>query len=144
MFEFITVLFVIAVVAYVAMPLLKPQHQQKNRTTTKELRVIEFEHQQQMLQNVIDDLKFDYDTGKLSEEDFQSLAAEHQKSQAELKAGMDGIRGSKSAKQKRDVQQHHSQGRRKGKSKAPLTCPACNSAVSEDDKFCSSCGANLT
>lgn len=102
MFEFITVFFVIAIVAYVALPLVKPQHQQKKLAAEKDAREIELEHQKNMLQNIIDDLTYDYDTDKLSEEDYQSLVAEHKKSQAELKTRMDSIRGGESAKQKRD------------------------------------------
>jgi len=143
MFEFITTLFVIAIVAYVAMPLIKPQHPQKNNASEKDRRVIELEYQQNMLRNVIDDLRFDYDTGKLSEEDYQSLAAEHQKSIADLKARMNSIRGGESTKQKQNLKRDKAQGRRNGNPKTPLTCSTCNSVVGENDRFCASCGAAL-
>jgi hypothetical protein len=80
----------------------------------------------------IKEIEFDYEMGKLSEEDFQELRRQYKNEAVNLLKKIDQTQSktSKSAKHK--------------KGKAVNYCSNCGNAVAASDKFCSSCGTNLT
>jgi len=80
MFEFLTVLMATLVVFYVASPLMQRQKKAQQISSEADLKLSSTLHQQGVLQNTIDDLEFDYQTGKLSTTDYESMVAEHRKS----------------------------------------------------------------
>jgi len=71
-------------------------------------------HQHQQIQSTLDDLQLDYETGKLSQAEFEELASEvdDQKKEAKPEA-------------------------------VEPVCPGCGNDVSVEDKFCSNCGRKL-
>lgn len=142
MFEIITALFILGVVAYVAAPLLKQRQATQQHASEKNSRLHELLYRKMMLQNIVEDLEFDYRTGKLSDEDYASLMEEHQKSQKEMDAQIKSMGGASTGKNTTKLK---GAGPVKSKSASEQTpvCPQCKTPVKATDKFCASCGVKL-
>lgn len=136
MFEFLTVLMATLVVFYVASPLMQRQRKAQQISSEADLKLSSTLHQQGVLQNTIDDLEFDYQTGKLSTTDYESMVAEHRKSLRQIDERLKKLGGVRSADSDREIK--HT---RKKQSHGQAVCPQCQSPVQSGDKFCSKCGA---
>jgi uncharacterized protein with PIN domain len=76
----------------------------------------------------IKDLDFDYEQGKLSEEDYFELRDHYKKQAVVLLKQIDELQAKRGQKRRS----------RKGQS-----CPECGERVQKGDKYCSACGAKL-
>ena len=92
----------------------------------------DFEARKNELYTAIKDIDFDYQMGKLSEEDYQELRQKYKAEAVELLKRIDAMRQSRKK-------------RRKGKAaKAGVRfCSQCGAQVGKNDRFCSECGAKL-
>ena len=144
MFEIVTIILAVTAVAYVAMPLITQKQSQQQHSSTIRLKLDELLYQQSMLQNTIEDLEFDYQTGKLSTADYESLVSEHQKSQTGIDARIKQIGGISSEELVAQLEDEISKERQKIAPKKPITCTQCDKPLKLDDKFCSSCGRQVS
>lgn len=85
----------------------------------------------------IKDIEFDYEMGKLSEEDFKELRQKYKDDAVKLLKKIDQIE-SKRVKA-RNIQSKH-----KKKDGTVNYCWICGTAATQDDKFCADCGNPLT
>jgi uncharacterized protein with PIN domain len=76
----------------------------------------------------IKDLDFDYEQGKLSEEDYLELRDHYKKQAVVLLRQIDELQMGRS---------------RKARSQKGRVCPECGERVQKGDKYCSTCGAKL-
>lgn len=87
------------------------------------------------------DLEFDYQTGKLSDDDYESLRAKFTSEASVVLEEIDEMRATKPSQKTKKS--------KKGK-KTPVetasdgsTCDECGFALKEGDKFCKSCGTKI-
>ncbi|HEX9653523.1 MAG TPA: zinc ribbon domain-containing protein [bacterium] len=85
----------------------------------------------------IKDIEFDYQMGKLSEEDFQMLRQQYKDEAVGLLKKIDQIQH-KAVKSK-----DKSAPRKKADAASPRFCWSCGEAVTHGDKFCVNCGNTL-
>lgn len=85
----------------------------------------------------IKDIEFDYQTGKLSETDFQGLRQQYKNEAIQILKQIDSrqkqVRGRRKGSKKA----------KKGNGKAANYCWACGMAVIASDKYCANCGNNI-
>ncbi len=84
----------------------------------------------------IKDIEFDYQMGKLSEEDFQALRQQYKDEAVGLLKKIDQIQ------HKADKSKNASAGK-KSEQASPKFCWSCGAAVTRGDKFCANCGSAL-
>ncbi len=88
------------------------------------------EHARAQAMDALRDLQFDYNTGKLSDADYQSLRAQYELKAAQILQQLDALKGLAP----------------NGKRAAPAVkriCPRCHAALDTSDKFCAKCGARV-
>lgn len=81
----------------------------------------------------IKEIEFDYQMGKLSEEDFKALRQQYKDEAVNLLKKIDQLQG-KPAGQKKGA---------KTAQTSPNYCWVCGTAVTESDKFCANCGTKI-
>jgi hypothetical protein len=133
---------VLVVSLYVVYPLFRGREAVHHLTTDSERRLADLLHQQQMIQNTMDDLEFDVSTGKLSDDDFSSLASDLKKQQNELDAQMKNIVGISSAELTARLEEEIV-AYKNGQTTPSLRCPRCGKRLQAGDQFCSSCGNKI-
>jgi hypothetical protein len=79
----------------------------------------------------IKEIEFDYQMGKLSEEDFQQLRQQYKDEAVAILKQLDTAQGAKSKKSS------------KKSDAATRFCSQCGSKIAQADKFCSSCGSRI-
>jgi hypothetical protein len=131
----VRVFLALGVVIFVGYPLLRPQPKETARSATpEEERLFE---RRAAAESALQELEFDYRTGKLADKDYRELEARYQTELADAEAllGMqvEGVVAAKAA----------------GAPSAagvPVggECPACGFANPQGAKFCGSCGEKLT
>jgi hypothetical protein len=142
MMQLLTITLILGTCVYVIYPLFRSRGAVHHLTTDSERRLADLLHQQQMIQNTLDDLEFDVSTGKLSDDDFPSLASDLKKQQNELDAQMKNVVGITSAELTARLEQEIAAF--KSQSTPSLHCPHCGKNLQTGDKFCSSCGNKIT
>src|SRR3989304_6976825 len=103
----------------------KSQVRQLQPLGEREQNLLELESQRDAAYAVIKELDFDYQTGKLSPEDYQSLRGRYEQTAIGILAKIDTV------KRGRAVTQPSLKG---------ASCSACGSQVSPGDSFCPECG----
>lgn len=125
----IMAVMLIGVAVYVSQPLL--------RAKSGNLYVDDFEEtplqpllvRKDLIYSAIKELEFDFNTGKLSEDDYQDLREKYAMQAAEVLKDIDEFEtGKKSSK-----------GR-----KRKAACPECGFKIQKGDRFCKSCGTGIT
>lgn len=143
MMEIFAIPLVLAAGAYVVYPLFRSGDATPQQTTDADRRHNDFLHQQQMIQNTMDDLEFDVNTGKLSDADFASLASDLKKQQDELDAQMKNAVGLSSAELTARLEQEIAAYKDRHALSAVTSCPLCGRRFQAEDQFCSSCGYKI-
>ena len=143
MFEFITVVLAISAVAFVAMPFLKNKNIESQHQSETQSKLNGLLHQNNVLQNMIEDLEFDYQTGKLSTADYDALVSEHKKAQSGLDARIKVLGGVSSEELTAQLEDEIAIARQKISPVKVKGCAQCNRPINRDDKFCSNCGAQV-
>lgn len=141
MISFITYMLAIATCAYVVAPLFKRELAPLRLSNEKNDRIQELLHQKKLLSDTIQDLVFDAQTGKLSEDDLQELVDEQQKMLNKVEQQIQSLTGSNQDDVRRSLEKEIRQARQV--LKPELKCPSCGRKVGEEDKFCANCGTAL-
>lgn len=144
MFEFITILLAASAVVYVAMPFIKPKQTDERGGSSHHGKLDDLLHQQTVLHNTIEDLEFDFQTGKLSMIDYDALVAEHKKSLNALDARVKEIGGVTTEQLVANLEQEIAAVRQKIAPQNAAVCAECSTPIKQGDKFCSNCGAKLS
>jgi rRNA maturation endonuclease Nob1 len=142
MMEIVTAAIILAVCAFVIYPLFRGGDTVHQSSTDSERRLEDLLHQQQMIQNTLDDLEFDASTGKLSDGDFALLTADLKKQQSELDVQMKNTVGVSSAELTARLELEIA-AYKSGQVAAAHRCPKCGKQLQAEDQFCSSCGNKI-
>jgi hypothetical protein len=143
MMEIFTAALLLAACAYAVYPLLRSGDAVQQQSTDFKSRIEELLHQQQMIQNTMDDLEFDLSTGKLSDDDFVMLAADLKKQKDHLDVQMKNIVGVSSAELTARLEQEIA-AYKSGQTTSFSHCLRCGRLLQAEDQFCASCGAKIT
>ncbi len=130
----IVVMALIVFVAVLALgyPLVNADQYEYEATTSGDDRLEALLSQRNAAFDALRDLKFDYDTGKLSEHDYQQMKTRYDLRAAEVLQKMDALAAP--------------QPKRSGSSKkaaagaARNVCSKCSEKLLADDRFCPKCG----
>ena len=139
MMQLLTITLILGACVYVIYPLFRSRGVAHHQTTDSERRLADLLHQQQMIQNTMDDLEFDVSTGKLSDDDFSSLASDLKMQQNELNVQMKNVVGISSAELTTRLEQEIA-AYKSGQTTPSPQCPRCGKHLQAGDQFCSSCG----
>ncbi len=133
----IVVMALIVFVAILALgyPLVNAEQYEYEAATNGDDKLEALLSQRNAAFDALRDLKFDYDTGKLSEHDYQQMKARYDLRAAEVLQKMDALAAPQS--------------KRLGGSKKAATgasktvCSKCNEKLLPDDRFCPKCGTRV-
>ena len=135
----IIVLLTIAVTFFVMTPILQSRSRRgRLAKTDRNHRASDLEERKKNIYATIKDIEFDYEMGKLSEEDFQELRQRYKDEAIHVLKELDKSE-MKRPKKKQGVQVA-------GKSATPKAasfCWVCGTPTTSNDKFCLNCGTNL-
>ncbi len=143
MIEILSYVVVIGAVAYVALPLFSKSNEKQSARSEGDSRVGELLHEQVMAASTIEDLEFDLQTGKLSQEDYDSLVEDQRKIQKEADARLKDISGVSSAELIERLERDIAAEKQKLAPHSTPSCPGCKMPIKPGDKFCSECGAKI-
>ena len=129
------VLLVILVSIFVMQPLIKPIHRRKHAKASSNHVAGDLLERKETIYAAIREIEFDYQMGKLSEEDFQQLRQQYKDEAIAVLQRLDKAQGKKAKK---------ASGRNSPADQGVAKfCSQCGTAVTKNDKFCSACGSNL-
>lgn len=143
MLEILSYIIALCAVAYVVLPLLKkdfrfvPTGQQKSNKLTNLV------HQRTLVQETKNDLEFDFQTGKLDKEDFDSLSEEQDGHLEKIEKRIHQAAGISTKDIDQKLEQEISQQRKKLQPELLPGCNSCGHAIAPGDKFCSKCGTKI-
>lgn len=135
------ILLVIAVVLFVGYPLFETRTKKGiwSRSASNS-RARDLEDRKEAIYAAIKDMEFDYQMGKLSDEDFKALRQQYKEEAIGLLKKIDQIQSKKVkakgvySKQKQKI---------KSDSKDVNFCWICGTAITDGDEFCANCGNKL-
>ena len=129
-----TILFIMLtalVSLFVLQPLMNPGKGRKHGSPSSNHVAGELIERKEAIYAAIKDIEFDYQTGKLSEEDFRQLRQQYKDEAIAVLKKLDKSHSSKSPKKSTAA-----------KSQANF-CSSCGNPVKKTDRFCTSCGSKL-
>jgi DNA repair exonuclease SbcCD ATPase subunit len=138
----ISFLLLLVVVYFIARPWLVPQ------LGTEGIRVVELRDQRDRLAATLTDLDMEFSTGKLAVEDYETQRERRERelesaeSELEELSGQDDPAWSHAAADPDDELERLIAARRHELSQTP--CPGCGAPHDPDDRFCRSCGTELS
>lgn len=100
-------------------------------------------YQQANLQSMMEDLEFDFLTGKLDRADHEALTEEHRNQQRDLDNQMKNLGGVSRIELVQQLEAEISLYQANSLKSAPQVCPRCGYDRKANDKFCSNCGIKL-
>lgn len=137
MIEFFSYMLILAVCGYVAAPLFSKKEK------TADHRTYDMFHQQRLIRETIRDLEFDFQTGKLSRKDYETLIAERKQAIQKADSVFGKTVGIKTAEIVNKLEVEIQKVKEKLEPSIELFCPHCGHAYKKGNKFCSKCGAKL-
>ncbi len=137
MTEIIGIVLAIATAAFIAYPLFQKQ---KNKVSfALNHRAQEMEARKNEIYAAIRDIDFDYQMGKLTQEDYETLRQQYKTEAIGMMKQIDQA-GSPAARSRTAQRDAPSRGARN----AERFCHHCGQPVGADDQFCNACGGKLT
>ncbi len=127
MIEIIAISLAIVAAIYISYPFF--QSRQKRISFDLNHRAEELEARKAQIYAAIKDIDFDYQMGKLSEEDYQELRSQYKAEAVQLLKQMDQLKRPRGKKHKAKA--------------AQAFCAQCGARVNPNDRFCANCGAPL-
>jgi rRNA maturation endonuclease Nob1 len=134
------ILVAIGIVIFVGLPLFEARtgtrlwsHSGSNH------RAQDLEERKEAIYTAIKDIEFDYQMGKLSEEDFKELRQQYKEDAMGLLKKIEQIQG----KTVKATGIHAKKKRTKFDLREPNYCWICGITVTENDQFCANCGNKL-
>ncbi len=145
---------VIAAGGWVFYPLLRSQHIEGSGSHGPDNREEALQQSKENVYAAIKEMDFDYQMGKLSEDDYQHLKSQYKNKAVEILQSLDNVNQEKEADLEAaielEVQQFREQyhtGIEEAEDNAPPTtlkfCPQCGGKVLPHSNFCQSCGLSL-
>lgn len=135
MVEILSYIMVIGVCAYVMVPLFVEKKTPDSKSVSGNIQLEEWLSRKRLIEDTINDLTFDLQTGKLSAQDHKELLQEQGKMLDAINRKFERAHGGKQVP-----------GKAGGKYQTALeaqACPGCGHEVGRTDKFCSNCGEKL-
>ncbi len=153
MWETAGILGILVVVGYwILHPLVRPKRIEDFFSKGGEDRSKVLGQRKEDVYAAIKDMDFDFEMGKISEEDYQELKSQYKARALEILKELDGVErgdGLEGAIE-REVQQFRGKKRpkeekkeRKGAGEQINFCPQCGSKIAPSDSFCRGCGREL-
>ena len=122
--------------AFVIYPLLKRRPSSVNLVGDRKLQ--ELHSNRDTTYSMLKELEFDYQSGTLTEEDYQDLEARYKRKAISTLRDIDNLEKGSGTEDEIEKQVLEL---RRGKGQF---CPQCGAKCQEDDRFCSRCGTNLS
>lgn len=138
MSDFILMMILMATIAYVVRPYWQRQSTIGLHKSNGQL--ADLKTKRDTLLAAIKDIEFDYQTGKISAEDFSEMNARYRFQAIEMMKRIDGS-GNRHRTQK--LEEELSKMRSQQKKPGTNFCPQCGTAAAIGDLFCSECGKHL-
>jgi rubrerythrin len=137
-----------AVAGYVLYPLLRRPPPTKTSDAKMNGAVGSLMEQRDAIYAALKELDFDFQTGKLSSEDYESLRQEYRQQAVAVLQQIDEVqkKGAVDFELEAEIQIARARLKRQDKkqtarSSASWTCPECGRTMKANDYFCSGCGA---
>jgi len=130
-------MLVLVVCGYVAIPLFA------NRQKAVDNGADDNFHRQQLIRETIHDLEFDFQTGKLSQVDYEILIAEREQAIQKADSVIGKTIGMKMADILKKLEAEIQKAKGELEPSMELVCPQCGHQHNQGDKFCSKCGSKL-
>ena len=130
--QIIFILLSLAASAFIVYPLLKARAGSKPDFDSNH-RATDLEERKDNIYAAIKEIEFDFEMGKLSEEDFHTLRQQYKNDAIELLKEIDKTR----------PVQTSTPVKKSAKTKSAGFCWNCGAPLRKEDKFCSGCGTNL-
>jgi F0F1-type ATP synthase membrane subunit b/b' len=128
----IFVILVIVVSVFVMQPLLQSKNKSRQKKISSNHVAGDLLERKETVYAAIKEIEFDYQMGKLSEEDYNSLRQQYKDEAVSILKKLDTFQSQKS----------HKSGSKKSTA-ATVFCSQCGNKVVKTDKFCSSCGSKI-
>ncbi len=132
----IFILLAFLVSAFVVMPLLSGRLRSGSTDNLVNHRANDLEDRKQTLYAAIKDIEFDFQMGKLSEDDFQTLRQQYKDEAVQVLREMDNVQTVGATKARRAVAADKN---KNGKADIKF-CWACGTGLDSAEKFCPGCG----
>jgi rRNA maturation endonuclease Nob1 len=140
--NFIFLLLALMVSLFVVYPIVQSrQRKTRGLGTLSNHTAQDLIERKETLYTAIKEIEFDYQVGKLSEDDFQQLRQQYKEEAVNLLKRIDQKQRKKSKPHKRKAGPQQVRGADKESVKY---CWSCGTAISKHDKFCASCGSDLS
>lgn len=132
---FVALVLTVLTFAFVAYPLLKQRSRSVDSVQDEKLQ--ELHSKRDTTYSMLKELEFDFQSGILTDEDYQDLEARYKRKAISILRGIDDLE--KGTKVEEEIEKQVRELRR---SKGEF-CPQCGTRCQEGDKFCSQCGTSL-
>jgi hypothetical protein len=143
MLEIFSYIMAVLAIAYVVIPLLKKGSALALTGKHQSNKKIDLVHQRTLVQETKSDLEFDFQTGKLDQEDFESLSIEQDGILDKIENQIQALTGVSTKNLDKKLEDEIFQERKKIQPGLPTVCNNCGKQFSPHDKFCSNCGAKF-
>lgn len=132
------VLLVVAVVAWVLLPVTRGQHASLEREADE---LTDAEARRRVALLALRDVEYDFHTGKLDESDYRALRSELS---AEALAALQALEAESTGERREvDAELEAEIAAVRAGLESGTTCPACGQVNPEGSRFCASCGGAL-
>lgn len=130
----------LACALFVAWPLLRGAVR-RSSSDERATEVAELKDEKDKLLQALKEIEFDHRTGKLSDEDFQSLRADYRRRAIEALERLEKAAPSEGSVAAIEADVLRALGRQK--SGGPQRCAGCGERVGSEARFCPNCGVEL-
>jgi hypothetical protein len=148
MLYFISGLIFVSVAAFVLHPLLRRPSRAEKLDAKMNGAVGNLEEQRDAVYAALKELDFDFQTGKLSSEDYETLRQQYRQQAVAILQQIDEVKtkGAVDFEVEAEVAIARARLKRQGKKRSALpsaswTCAPCRRTMTVEDNFCSGCGA---
>lgn len=142
MLYILTLIILSSTCIYIVYPLLTNHYQKKREHDNKSVLLKELLFQQKTLQNTIDELDFDFSTGKLSQTDYDILLNDYSKKSKEIDTQIKNKSGISHLEIVEKLEREIVDSKSKIATHI-LLCPKCQKEIKHKDRYCSFCGKKL-
>jgi hypothetical protein len=148
MWEYTVILLILVVVGYwIFHPLFRPKPIEGLSPHRREDREKALRQRKEDVYAAIKEMDFDFEMGKMSEEDYRELKSQYKAKALEILKELDTVDGGEDidAAIERDVQRLREKKRKGGKETVRQInfCPHCGRKVAPKNNFCQGCGMKL-
>jgi len=148
MWEYTVILLILVVVGYwIFHPLLRPKPIEGLSPRRREDREKALQQRKEDVYAAIKEMDFDFEMGKISEEDYRELKSQYKAKALEILKELGTVDGGEDidAAIEREVQKLREKKRKNGKEPAWQInfCSQCGREVAPDNNFCQGCGMRL-